>query len=181
MARAQRIALFGGSFDPPHLGHVLAAAYAFSVGDVDEVWVMPVAKHAYGKPLSPWKQRWELCQAAFGKLGFVKLHDDELKNPDGYTHTLIESLHDQHPNAAWFLIGGTDTSADMVNWYRGRELLDLVEIIAVPRRGFDKTHASAIPDISSSAIRDRLQRDQPVDDLLPAAVLQLIQKNNWYR
>lgn len=181
MPRAQRIALFGGAFDPPHLGHVLAASYAFSAANVDEIWILPVAKHPYGKPLSPWAQRWELCQAAFGKLGFAQVRDDELKNADGYTHTLVETLQEQRPNTEWFLIGGSDTSADMVNWYRGRELLQMVEVIAVPRRGFDDAKASALPAISSSLVRERLQRDQSVDDLVPAAVLQIIQKRGWYR
>ena len=52
-----RIALFGGSFDPPHLGHVFAAIHARVVGLVDEVWILPVANHPYGKQLSPWQQR----------------------------------------------------------------------------------------------------------------------------
>ncbi len=181
MPRAQRIALFGGSFDPPHLGHVLAASYAIAVANVDEVWILPVAKHPYGKPSSPWAQRWELCQAAFGKLGFARLRDDELRNPDGYTFTLLESLEKLHPGTAWFLIGGTDTSADMINWYRGRELLELVEVIAVPRRGFDDAKISALPGISSSLVRERLQRDQSVDDLVPDAVRQMIEKRGWYR
>ncbi len=117
-----RIALFGGSFDPPHLGHVLAATYARVMGGVDEVWVVPVARHAYAKPIAPWEQRWALCQAAFAGLGFVRLRDDELRNPHGYTFGLLAALRSGHPGHTWFLVGGTDTAADLGNWHRGAEL-----------------------------------------------------------
>jgi nicotinate-nucleotide adenylyltransferase len=175
------IALFGGSFDPPHLGHVLAATWARLVGGVDAVWVLPVAKHAYGKHLSPWAQRWELCQAAFAPLGFATLRDDELRNPEGYTITLIERLRAANPQARFSLVGGTDTSRDLINWHRGAELARLVDVIAVPRRGFDDSHPAALPAISSTLVRERLQRGEAATELLPAAVTTLIANNGWYR
>lgn len=174
------IALFGGSFDPPHLGHVLAATWARLVGGVDAVWVLPVARHAYGKHLSPWPQRWALCQAAFAPLPFVTLRDDELRNPEGYTFTLLERLRAAHPHDRFSLVGGTDTSRDLVNWYRGAELSTMLDVIAVPRRGFDDTHPAALPAISSTQVRDRLQHGAAVDELLPPAVAELIAANHWY-
>jgi nicotinate-nucleotide adenylyltransferase len=176
-----RVALFGGSFDPPHLGHVLAATWARLVGGVDEVWILPVARHAYGKPVSPWDRRWALCSAAFGPLGFARLRDDELRNPDGYTITLLERLRVDHPDTAFSLVGGTDTSRDMVNWHRGAELARLVDVIAVPRRGFDESHPAALPAISSTLVRERLARGDEARDLLPAAVADLISRGGWYR
>lgn len=176
-----RIALFGGSFDPPHLGHVLAATWARVVGGADEVWILPVARHAYGKHLSPWDQRWALCQAAFGPLGFTKLRDDELRNPQGYTVTLLERLRAEHPEASFSLVGGTDTSRDLPNWHRGAELVRMVDVIAVPRRGFDDSHPAALPAISSTLVRERMQRGEDVSGMLPAAVATLIAGRNWYR
>lgn len=175
-----RIALFGGSFDPPHLGHVLAACYARVVGQVDEVWVAPVAKHAYAKPISPWEQRWRLCTAAFGNLPFVRLIDDELHNPGGYTFDLLARLRAQHPAHRWLLVGGSDTARDLVNWHRGAELVQLIEVIPVPRRGYDD-HPAALPQISSSLIRERLARNESVRDLVPPAVATLIAEQQWYR
>jgi len=175
------IALFGGSFDPPHLGHVLAATWARQVAGVDEVWVLPVARHAYGKHLAPWAQRWELCQAAFGPLGFARLRDDELRNPEGYTITLIERLRGTYPHARFSVMGGTDTSRDLVNWHRGAELAALIDVIAVPRRGFDDNHPTALPAISSTLVRERLKHGAPVNELVPLAVATLIAANGWYR
>lgn len=175
-----RIALFGGSFDPPHLGHVLAACYARVVGQVDEVWVLPVAKHAYGKAISPWEQRWRLCQATFDPLPFVKLCDDELRNPAGYSIDLLTTLMAKHPGHRWLLVGGTDTARDLPNWHRGPELARMVEVIPVPRRGYDE-HPTALPAISSSLVRERLGKGQDIDDLVPPAVTALIKAENWYR
>ncbi|MBA3936200.1 MAG: nicotinate-nicotinamide nucleotide adenylyltransferase [Planctomycetes bacterium] len=174
-----RIALFGGSFDPPHLGHVLAATYARVMGAVDEVWVMPVARHAYAKPISPWAQRWALCQAAFAGLGFVRLCDDELRNPHGYTFDLLAALRAGHPGHVWFLVGGTDTATDLANWHRGAELRRLIQVIAVPRRGYDEDPA-ALPALSSSLVKGRIAAGGPLAGLLPPAVAGLIAAHGWY-
>lgn len=174
------VALFGGSFDPPHLGHVLAATWARMVGGVDAVWVLPVARHAYGKPVSPWDQRWALCQAAFAPLGFAQVRDDELRNPPGYTITLIELLRREHPDTRFSLVGGTDTSRDLLNWHRGSELARLIDVIAVPRRGFDDSHPGALPAISSTLVRERLRVGDTVSTLVPAAVVDLIRERGWY-
>jgi nicotinate-nucleotide adenylyltransferase len=175
-----KIALFGGSFDPPHLGHVLAACYAHVVGEVDEVWVLPVARHAYAKPISPWAQRWALCEAAFARLPFVRLRDDELRNADGFTFDLVTTLSAAHPDHRWFLVGGTDTARDLPRWHRGDELKQLVEVIAVPRAGYDE-HGACLPAISSSLVRERLHRGSAVADLVPPAVTRLIAERAWYR
>ncbi|MBA2480936.1 MAG: nicotinate-nicotinamide nucleotide adenylyltransferase [Planctomycetes bacterium] len=175
-----RIALFGGSFDPPHWGHVLAATYAYVSGRVDAVWVMPVDQHAYAKPLASWDRRWQLCEAAFQGLAFVTVRDDERSNQGGYTFNLVTRLRAERPDVEWCLVGGSDTVEDMRRWHRGAELARLVEVIVVPRRGYDD-HPAALPEISSSAIRDLLAAGGAVQDLMPPRVWELIATNGWYR
>ncbi|TVR45122.1 MAG: nicotinate-nicotinamide nucleotide adenylyltransferase [Planctomycetota bacterium] len=175
-----RIALFGGSFDPPHLGHVYAALHAYVVGDVDEVWVLPVAHHPYGKALSPFQQRWELARAAFGELPGVRLSDAEQDNLQGHTITLIESLMDRHPGTTWVLVGGSDTEADLINWHRGPELTKLVEVHAVPRRGYDD-HPAALPELSSTLIRQYIAAGNSIHGLVPREVERLIANHRWYQ
>lgn len=175
-----RTALFGGSFDPPHLGHVLAALYARLIGGAEAVWVLPSAEHPYGKPLTPFADRLMLCQLAFADLSFAEVRDDERGNPGGYTIGLVERLRATHPERTWLLIGGTDTAHDLPNWRRGAELTRLVEVLAVPRRGYDDDPA-ALPAISSSLVRERLRAGDPCRDLLPAAVADRIAANGWYR
>jgi nicotinate-nucleotide adenylyltransferase len=177
-----RIALFGGSFDPPHLGHVLAACYARVVAGVDAVWILPVVRHPYGKRLAPLAQRLELCHLAFGPLGsWAEVRREEERNPTGYTFDLIQLLRAEHPDHRWCLIGGSDTARDLPNWHRGRELAGMVEVIAVPRRaqGGDD-HPAALPAISSSAVRQRLTTGARADDLLPPAVAVRIAACGWY-
>ena len=177
------IALFGGSFDPPHLGHVLAATYARSVAGVDAVWILPVAKHPYAKPLTPWEQRWELCLAAFTPLGpWACVRADERDNPSGFTFDLITRLRTAHPGHRFSLIGGSDTAKDLVNWHRGAELADLINVIAIPRRGQGgDAEPAALPAISSSGIRSRLATGQEIAGLVPVGVADLIVRHDWYR
>ena len=68
-----RVALFGGSFNPPHMGHVLAVAYVLGVGLVDRVLVVPVFEHALGKQLVPFQHRLEMARRAFGWLPRVEV------------------------------------------------------------------------------------------------------------
>lgn len=176
----QHIALFGGAFDPPHLGHVLCATYAFVCGGVDGVWVLPSARHPYGKAMAPWEQRWRLCQAAFGPLPFCTVRDDEQRNAPGFTFTLIERLRAENPGVRFSLVGGTDTAKDLRNWHRGAELAELIDIIAVPRRGYDD-HPAALPAIASKDIRALLSAGGDADRLLPPGVATLIREHGWYR
>ena len=177
-----QIALFGGSFDPPHLGHVLAAVTARALAGVDAVWVLPVANHPYAKRLSPWAQRWDLCQSAFSPLGpWVAVRDDELRNSSGFTIDLVLRLTAEHPEHQWSLIGGSDTAADMMNWHRGPELARMVTVIAIPRRGQGgDAHPAALPAISSSQVRELLATTGDAGARLPLAVARLIHDHQWY-
>jgi len=172
------IALFGGSFNPPHLGHVLCAVYALQMGEADQVWVLPVAKHPYGKDLLPWEQRWQLCHAAFAGIPAVHLRDDERRST-GYTVDLVEGLHVSHPLWRFSLIGGTDTVADLPRWHRGTDLARQVGVIAVPRRGYDD-HPAALPAISSSQVRELIAAGGDWQSLVPRRVAAAIRAGGWY-
>lgn len=174
------IALFGGAFDPPHLGHVLAACWARVCGGADAVWVLPAANHPYAKAMSPWADRWRLCQLAFADLPFCHLRDDEQRST-GYTIDLVELLQREHPGHRWLLLGGSDTAADLPNWRRGAELARLVEVVAVPRGGHAAPGAAALPAISSTLVRQRLVRGDGIDGLVPSAVAAEIARRGLYR
>lgn len=174
------VAVFGGAFDPPHLGHVLAALWAKCTTTCDEIWVLPVASHPYGKALRPFAERLELCHLAFASVQGVVVRDDELRNPQGRTFDLLHMLHLTYPATTFSLIGGTDTERDVPNWYRGTELLQITDIIAVPRRGYDDEHPSAIPAISSTLVREHLAAGLDISDVVPAAVATLIRQRGWY-
>ena len=64
-----RVALFGGSFNPPHVAHQLAALYVLETAPVDELWFVPAFEHAFGKPLAPFDDRLAMCELAAAALG----------------------------------------------------------------------------------------------------------------
>jgi nicotinate-nucleotide adenylyltransferase len=175
------IALFGGAFDPPHLGHVLCAHYALARYQPAALWVLPSCQHPYGKRMAPFGRRLALCRAAFAGLSGVTVRDDETDNHAGYTFTLLELLEQRHPGHRWALVGGSDTRDDLHRWHRGAELAQRVSVFAVPRRGYDDEDPAALPAISSSQVRERLATGQPVEGLLPAAVARLLAETNEYR
>ena len=116
----RRVALLGGSFHPPHLGHVLCAVYAQVMHPIDEVWVLPAVRHPYAKDLPDFALRRAWCEAAFAQLAFVTIRDDEQENLTGRTWDLIDILEGKYPEVHFSLIGGSDIANDIPNWYRAK-------------------------------------------------------------
>jgi nicotinate-nucleotide adenylyltransferase len=177
----RHIAIFGGAFDPPHLGHVLCACYAKLTTRIDQIWVLPSAVHPYGKAMRPFADRLQLCRLAFAELPFVQVRTDEQHNSGGRTIDLVEQLSQTHPHLHWHLVGGTDTERDLPHWYRGKDLSQRVQIIVIPRRGYDDQHPAALPAISSTLVRERIAQGLSCTDLIPHPVAQLIADQGWYR
>src|SRR5687767_3051770 len=103
------VALFGGSFNPPHIGHVLAVTYVLSVGRVDRVVVVPVFDHALGKRLEPFEHRLEMARRAFDWLPQVDVSDIEerLGTPSRTLRTVL-ALESAHPEWDLRLLVGSD-------------------------------------------------------------------------
>lgn len=158
-----KAAIFGGSFNPPHMAHVLCACYAKVVADLDEVWVLPSENHPYGKRLPPLHSRFLWCREAFRALDFVRIRMDERQNVSGYTYDLVRHLKRTYPHIEWYLIGGSDTANDMKNWHRGEELVKLVKVIEVPR-GND--HPASLPALSSTKVRSYRKRGDHDGDII---------------
>ena len=179
----QRIGLFGGSFNPPHVAHQLVCTLALSRGRVDEVWLMPCHQHAFVKELTDFDDRVVMCQRAaepFG--GRVKVTDVE-RVIGGVSRTVVtlEHLHRVSPEILWTLIVGSDILAEAHRWTAWERIQELATLFVVPRRGTGDGQSVALPDIASSTIRQRLSDTQPVGDLLPTGVLEYIQDRGLYR
>jgi len=103
------IALFGGSFDPPHVGHLLAAAYVLATEPVDELWFVPVLQHPLDKPLvAPYEHRVALLERLAADLHRARVSRAEQESGEGRTVDLLEWLHRKHPDTRWALVLGTD-------------------------------------------------------------------------
>jgi nicotinate-nucleotide adenylyltransferase len=204
------IALFGGSFDPPHVAHVLMAGWALAAGGVDEVWAFPTGGHPFGKDSAPFEDRIEMCRRAFACYGErARVLDIEREPRVHYSIDTLRKLAAEHPNLRWRWLIGSDAYAERGAWKEADELFRLAPPLVVNRIE-DAAPASrirpigpirplaseepatspafALPDISSTMLRKILKRgdgrrrsDSALRDLVPRAVLDYIRERGLYR
>jgi len=175
------IALFGGSFDPPHVGHLLAAAYVLATEPVDELWLVPVFEHPLGKKAAaPFEHRVDLCEKLAKSLPRTRVSRAEQESGQGRTVDLLEWLHRKHPQTRWALMLGTDLDAEKPQWKRFERVEQLARIITVRRGGYGEGGV-AIPEISSTQVRALLKSGGDASQLVPRTVLEAIRDAGTYR
>jgi nicotinate-nucleotide adenylyltransferase len=186
-----RVALFGGSFNPPHVAHQLVALYVLETQPVDELWMIPCFLHPFEKSLQPFSDRVEMCRRAAGGLG-GRVRVSEVEGElGGESRTLrtVQALQAAHPEHQFSLIIGSDLQAETASWYRAEELRRLVPFVVVGRGGHGPATGEAaesaesgvtMPEISSSDVRRRLREGLPVDRLVPRGVLDYIRERGLY-
>ena len=175
------IALFGGSFDPPHIGHLLAAAYVLAVEPIDELWLVPVHQHPFAKPLvGGYEHRIALCELLAALLPRTRVSRAEQESDEGRTVDLLEWLQRKHPATRWALVLGTDLDAEKPQWKRFDRVQQLARIITVQRGGYGEGGV-AIPEVSSTQVRALLKSGGDVSALVPRTVLQAIRDAGTYR
>lgn len=178
-----RVALFGGSFNPPHVGHQLLALYVLETEPVDELWLVPCWKHSFDKALAPFEHRLRMCERAAAALGpRARVSDVEARLGGEKSRTLltVKALQAAHPATEFSLVIGADLQAEMDVWYGAEELKRTVPIIVVGRGGFPGLEGVAMPAVSSSEIRARLQRGESVQGLVPRSVLDYLGQHRLY-
>ncbi len=182
----KRIALFGGSFDPPHYAHVLAVAQ-LAAGPFDEVWVIPCPGHAFGKKLAPFRDRMALCRAAFGNIRNVKISPIENTLPlPARTLNTVRELKQQHPGITFILAFGADVYRERKRWYRFADIEKEVEVVYFRRTGTRMRKGPnwlsdvEFGDVSSTRIRNALARGMPVDRWVPPRVIAEIYRRGLY-
>ncbi|HUB09907.1 MAG TPA: nicotinate (nicotinamide) nucleotide adenylyltransferase [Myxococcales bacterium] len=181
-----RIALLGGSFNPPHLGHVLATAQVLSLREPDELWWVPALRHPFGKALAPYEARVAMAALAIAPLGpRVKVSRAEAEAPSarGTTVELLRHLIAAHPGHRFLWIAGADILLERDRWESFDEVTRLAELVVVNRAGFPETPGAGAPlsAISSTEIRERLARGESVEGLVPAAVGRYLREHSTYR
>lgn len=172
-----RIAVYGGSFNPPHVGHALVAAWVLWTGRADEVWLVPTYVHAFAKELRPFEERVRLCQALAGQVDpRIRVCERERSLPKpSYTLNLLEALSSEHPSHQFRLVLGTDCLPDLPKWHRWQDIEARFDPLWVGRQGYPgPAESPPFPGVSSTEIRRRLSAGEPVDDLVPTSVLALL-------
>jgi nicotinate-nucleotide adenylyltransferase len=180
-----RVALLGGSFNPPHVAHQMLCLWVLSTRHAEQVWWVPCYRHALGKPLAAYEHRREMCLLASGSLPADRVLVSEIEREIGgesRTVFTIRRLLEQYPGHRFSLVIGADILVEKDAWYRFDEVERLVELLVVGRAGFPSPDDSIeLAQVSSSEIRRRIARGQPVDHLLPARVAAYIERHRLYR
>ena len=134
------VALFGGSFNPPHAAHQLVALYVLETQLVDELWFVPTYEHPFGKPLAGYDHRVAMCELAALPLGprvRVSRAEQELAQRPGFvssrTIDLLEMLAETHPGEQLRFGSGSESLAETDEWHRLDEVAEAAQPIGIAR------------------------------------------------
>jgi len=179
-----RIGLLGGSFNPPHLGHLLIATAVYAVEEIDHLWVIPTASHAFGKDLAPFADRVRMCHLAFRHLagGAAVLDIEERLPKPSYTVNLLRALHALRPGIKPLWIAGSDVLADLPRWKEPEEVQRLARFVVVPRKGYEGGARLGIdlPLLSSTDVRTMRRDGKSIEGLVDREVLAYIERRDLY-
>ncbi|MGC8481744.1 MAG: nicotinate-nucleotide adenylyltransferase [Acidimicrobiales bacterium] len=191
-----RIGVFGGTFDPIHIGHLVAATNAKYAAGLDLCYFV-VANVPWQKEnarvVTPADVRLGLVERAIAGLPGFAVSDLEIRRGGySYTYDTLLELGESHPDDELYLIVGADAALEMTSWERASELSQLAELVIVSRPGFvapteilgwSSWVMVEIPSlaISSTDLRQRAIDGRPLDFLLPRFAIDYIKETNLYR
>lgn len=177
----QSTGIFGGSFNPPHIGHVLACHYALLRWGLKRVIVVPSYQHPFGKPLVEFPHRLEMLRLAYKHLGNTVEISTTERDREGpsYTWDTIQELRRLHPHEDYRLIIGSDLINEFPTWKNSEEISRYAAPLILPRMDAGNT-SGPIPAVSSSEIRAAIAGKIATADLIPAAVARYIEEHGLY-
>lgn len=179
-----RVALLGGSFNPPHVGHLMAAQWVLASQPVDQLWLMPAFAHPFRKALLRFETRVQLCEAAIeGVPGMAVTRLEAEVGRGGWTFETLEHLREVRPDIQPSLVVGSDLMFEKHKWNRFERVLELCTLIVVNRAGWPAPEAQGpvLAEISSTEIRRRLAEGLPLEGWLPRGVARRIEAERLYR
>ncbi|MBU3062877.1 nicotinate-nucleotide adenylyltransferase [Nocardia sp. NEAU-G5] len=197
----RKLGVMGGTFDPVHHGHLVAASEVAHRFDLDEVIFVPTGEpwQKAGKQVSPAEDRYlmtVIATASNPRFSVSRVDIDRGKTT--YTVDTLRDLQAQHPDAELYFITGADALSNILTWQDWAELFELAKFVGVSRPGYDlniedlEKHLQDSPDdavtvieipalaISSSECRRRASQGRPVWYLVPDGVVQYISKRHLY-
>ncbi len=189
----RRIGLFGGTFDPPHVGHLVTAVNVAHELDLD-LTILMVANVPWQKSgtreITPALDRLAMVEAAVGDVEGLSAGRTEIDlGGASYTADTLEALGDEHPEAELFTIVGDDAAAGLETWTRFGEVIERSRLVVVDRPG-NRVELPPIVDwirvevprleVSSTDLRERFVDGRPLDYLVTEAVLDVIAQRRLY-
>jgi nicotinate-nucleotide adenylyltransferase len=188
-----RIGLYGGSFDPVHVGHVLVAQAAREEVQLDRIFFIPAAQSPFkpGRVLSPDAIRLQMLRLALAGMTYSEVDPQEVERGGvSYSIDTVRDYAQRFPGAELFYLIGGDHVEQLPKWREAGELAERVTFIVLPRPG--QKAAEAKPPfklkhlvgfqigVSASQIRERVRQKLPVDSLVGAPVAETIRHNDLY-
>lgn len=189
----KRVGLFGGSFDPVHVGHIQVAQAAREQLGLDRVYFIPAAQSPF-KPnqrLAPSAVRLRLLRLALAGRAWTEVDDQEIvRGGVSYTIDTIRHYRNRYPSCALFYLIGSDHVRFLPTWRSSEELAREVSFAVVLRPGdhevklphpFSGVTLRSMPiGVSASEIRERIRQELPIDLMVPGPVAEAIQNNRLY-
>ena len=191
----RRVGLFGGSFDPPHIGHLAIAEFVAEDRQLDEV--LFVVSHiqwqkASDREMLDSRHRFEMVKLAISNFDDFSASSIEIdRGGDSVTVETLEALHDQDPTAQYELIIGEDIASTLSTWRRSEELEKYADIVVVGRPGFRSESIEQGFDfvitkgpqvnVSSQEVRSAIKLGLPISGLVPEEVEKYIRSEGLYR
>ncbi len=197
-----RIGIFGGTFNPPHKGHMLIAQSALDEAELSKIIFVPCGNppHKDDTDIADAKHRFNMVKLAISGNPFFDISDIEVRaSSPSYTAKLLESLEALYPDNTLCFIMGADSLFQMEEWYHPELIFKRAEIIVALRGGYDNSKITDtirdykqkynarirtlnMPEIelSASSVRERLKKGENVQDMLSGSVVQYIEKNGIY-
>lgn len=197
-----KIAILGGSFDPPHIGHALIAQQVKNILDMNQIWLLPNNQHAFGKKQSPAPDRFRMTK--FLEENNIIVSDFEIKSKGiSYTIDTLNALKKIYPEDEFYWILGSDQLESFQKYKNWQEITANYRLIVFPRESVvhklkDKVKKSlnlkSIPEnitvmqnkdlilmnISSSMVRERIKYGVSIKYLVPENVEEYIKENKLY-
>ncbi|HEY0838599.1 MAG TPA: nicotinate-nicotinamide nucleotide adenylyltransferase, partial [Vulgatibacter sp.] len=173
-----------GSFNPPHVGHLLVTAYVLATAEVDEVWLLPSYRHPFGKRLAPFPDRVEMCRllASYFASGVEVSTVEEDLGGEGRTIDTLRHLIPLHPRHDFRLVVGSDILDEAPKWRSWDEIARLAPLIVVARGGHPHPLARgpAMPEVSSTEVRALLAARGDTGGMVPRKILDYLDARTLY-
>lgn len=188
---SERIAVFGGSFDPPHVGHVLLATWALSAAPVDRLLVVPTFAHAFAKRSAPFEHRLAMARAAFAVLDPARVEVSDIESSlatPSYTIETLRAIAAERPAATLRLLVGADVLAALPQWRDVAAIEALAPLLVGGRAGHARDaegrhvddDVPSFPEVSSTDVRSRLAEGRDASALVPSSVAVYAARHRLY-
>lgn len=191
-SKREKVGILGGTYNPPHMGHLVMADQVKDQLDLDKILFMPTAEPPHSsvaKKTTPSNIRVEMVELAIQNNPDFEIELYEVQAGDkNYTYNTMKALIDLYPAVDFYFIIGGDMVADLPTWYKIEELVQLVQFVGVKRPGYEAESDYPIImvdtptlDVSSSLIRDKVAKDCSIKYLVPDAVREYIELEGLYK